>query len=84
MLDRGTLVFVEVRYRKNPRFGSAVASITPRKIRRVIAAASVFIQKHPQYSLCPRRFDVVAMMNTQAREQIEWIPGAFTVDSLES
>jgi putative endonuclease len=40
MLDRQTIVFVEVRYRKHASHGDAVASVTPGKqIKLVLAAA---------------------------------------------
>ena len=59
MQDGESLVFIEVRYRKNTDFGGAAASVTPKKQQRIIKAALAYSQKHaPQSSL---RFDVVAI-----------------------
>jgi putative endonuclease len=59
MQDGESLVFIEVRYRKNTDFGGAAASVTPKKQQRIIKAALAYQQRHaPQSSL---RFDVVAI-----------------------
>ncbi len=59
MQDGESLVFIEVRYRKNADFGGAAASITHKKQQRIIKAALAYQQKHaPQSSM---RFDVVAI-----------------------
>ena len=60
MRDGATLVFVEVRYRADRRFGGALASIGSGKRRRLRAAAEYYLQglhRAPP----PCRFDVVAM-----------------------
>ena len=66
------LVFVEVRYRRSNRFGTAAETIGIRKQRRLIAAASHYLQRHPTRMPC--RFDVVAI---GPNDQIEWIQNAF-------
>lgn len=55
--DRGTLVFVEVRKRSDPRFGDAAASITPAKQAKLIAAAQLYLSTLPRVPPC--RFDAV-------------------------
>ena len=50
MLDGGTLVFVEVRYRASDRFGGGAASVTPVKQRRIILAAQRFLQSRRQFA----------------------------------
>jgi putative endonuclease len=72
MHDGGTLVFVEVRYRRSERFGGAVASIDQRKRARLAAAAGYYLQRHP--SPLPCRFDVVAI---GADDRVDWIRHAF-------
>ena len=71
--DRGTLVFVEVRLRRNGmEYGGALASITPAKRRRIIAAAKYFLLELGREPYC--RFDVIAL----DEEGIpEWHQGAF-------
>ncbi|MGB5833799.1 MAG: YraN family protein [Thiohalocapsa sp.] len=72
MRDDQTLVFVEVRYRRNERFGGALASVDRRKQRRLIATAGYYLQRHPTNLPC--RFDVVAI---GSGDQVEWIQNAF-------
>src|SRR5699024_9105799 len=55
MRDGETLVFVEVRYRRDTRFGGAAASVTRRKRERLIRAATGFIGAHAQYAHCACR-----------------------------
>lgn len=50
------LVFVEVKLRKNDRFGSACEAVTPAKQRKLRAAAQFYLLSHPT-KLQPR-FDV--------------------------
>lgn len=68
-----TLVFIEVRFRKNADFGGAAASVTPKKQQRIIKAALTYQQKYaPQSSM---RFDVVAIEGDNMT--INWIKSAF-------
>jgi len=72
MRDKGTLVFVEVRYRRSNKFGGAVMSITPDKQRKIALTALQFLQKNNKTDhLC--RFDVVAISEHETR----WIKSAF-------
>ncbi len=72
MQDKGTLVFIEVRYRKSDRYGSAAESVTSRKQSRIIAACNHYLINHKIN--CPMRLDVVAISGDNA---INWIPNAF-------
>ena len=75
MQDGDSLVFIEVRYRKNSDFGGAAMSVTPKKQQRIIKAALAYQQKHaPQSSM---RFDVVAIEGEGKNRQINWIDNAF-------
>lgn len=74
MRDGDTLVFVEVRYRKNRHYGGAAASITPRKQQRIIVAAQHYLLSLNEEPAC--RFDVVAI---DEGEDIQWIQNAFGV-----
>jgi putative endonuclease len=84
MQDGVTVVFIEVRYRKNDLFGGAVESVTPAKQQKLRATAEQYLQKETR--LQNGRFDVVAM--TPAIETSEskrpasgytfnWIKNAF-------
>jgi len=75
--DTETLIFVEVRYRKNQDFGGAAASVTSKKQQRIIKAALAYQQQNaPQSSM---RFDVVAVEgdNSDKDMNIDWIKSAF-------
>ncbi len=67
----GTLVFVEVRARKDARFGGAAASIGATKQRSIVLAATHFL--HRLASPPPCRFDVVAVDG----DRVEWLRAAF-------
>lgn len=70
----GTLVFVEVRARRNSACGGAAASIGAVKQRRLRRAAEHFLLRWPV--LPPCRFDLVAIEG----DQITWLRGAFAMD----
>ena len=72
-----TLVFIEVRYRSNPYFGSPAESITPQKVRRIRKTAEHFLQTHSHYAHLYKRFDVVAISAQSAKPEILWIKDAF-------
>ena len=71
MEQGGTLVFVEVRLRRNPNFGGAAASITQRKQSKLIHAAQHYLQQQPKHPPC--RFDALLLDG----HEIEWIKDAF-------
>ena len=73
MQDGVTLVFVEVRMRSNPRFGSAADSITPAKQRKLLVTAQHYLQQHGERS---SRFDAV-IMHSLAAQDIQWLRNAF-------
>ncbi|WP_170150242.1 YraN family protein [Parahaliea mediterranea] len=79
-LDGNTLVFVEVRARRNPRFASAAASVDWRKQRKLQLAASLFLRSQPRWRNYPCRFDVIAFEPRQSSPAPEpqWIRSAFT------
>ena len=77
MLEGGTLVFVEVRFRSHPGFGTGADSVTPVKQRRIISAARRFLQRQAKHSQRPCRFDVVSIGIDQGRPVMNWIRSAF-------
>ncbi|MET1254021.1 YraN family protein [Aliikangiella maris] len=72
------LVFIEVRYRKNSRFGGALASITPQKQKRLILTASHYLQQKKLTNKIACRFDVFAIQGNLPSLHYEWIENAFT------
>jgi len=77
MQDADTLVFIEVRYRSNPFFGTASESITPRKIQRIRKTAEHFLLTHRQYAHLFMRFDVIAISAQTGKQELLWIKDAF-------
>lgn len=61
MQDNQTLVFVEVRFRRSERFGSAEESITPQKCGRLTAAGLAYMQRQHYNNDTVARFDAVAI-----------------------
>ncbi|MEJ2308616.1 MAG: YraN family protein [Gammaproteobacteria bacterium] len=74
MQDRKTLVFVEVRFRRNSDYGTPAATVGHTKQRRLIQAAQRYLQQLG--SMPPCRFDVVAI-TAEPELQMEWIRNAF-------
>jgi putative endonuclease len=72
MADGQTLVFVEVRMRRNQSFGGAAESITPRKRARLIAAARHYLAGKQAMPAC--RFDAVLI---ESDATPVWIKDAF-------
>ena len=77
MRDGGTLVFVEVRYRGNARFGGGAASVGAAKRAKLARAAQGFLLAHPHLASLPCRFDVVAFDGDAAAPVCDWLPAAF-------
>lgn len=77
MRDGETVVFVEVRYRRNRAYGGAVESIDARKRARIARAAASWLQRRTCGRQPPCRFDVVVIEGDPRRPEIEWIRAAF-------
>jgi putative endonuclease len=77
LLDGDTLVFVEVRYRSNPNYGSGAASVTATKQRRIVHAAQRYLQRERRHAWRPCRFDVVSVGRSEGRPVMNWIRAAF-------
>jgi len=78
MRDGDTLVFVEVRYRRDATFGGGAASIDLRKRRKLVMAAQLFLAMNPQWAQQPCRFDVVEAEGEPPR--LRWLRDAFRAD----
>ncbi|HSI58922.1 MAG TPA: YraN family protein [Ideonella sp.] len=67
----GTLVFVEVRARRDARHGGAAASISASKRARIVYAAQHYLVRLASPPPC--RFDVVAVEGGE----VQWLRAAF-------
>ncbi len=79
MRDGDTLVFVEVRYRTRPHYGSGADSVTVTKQRRLISAAGHYLSRNPAFAERPCRFDVVSIQGG-IMPRYQWIKDAFSAN----
>lgn len=77
MQAAGTLVFVEVRYRRASQFGTPAETVDARKQARLRATAEHFLQRHAPGCKTACRFDIVAVSGEGADVRLEWLQNAF-------
>jgi putative endonuclease len=77
------LVFVEVRSRSREDYGTPAESVTVRKARRVVAAATDYAVRHGGLEQ-PMRFDVVAVHWQEGGPRLELWRNAFDADGRPS
>jgi len=82
MREDATIVFVEVRLRRNANFGGAAMSIDAGKRRRIALAAQAWLSANLAWRKSPCRFDVIAATTNADALNCEWIPAAFTLDDI--
>ena len=79
MQDGETLVFVEVRYRGNSRFGSAAETVDQHKQRKLVTTALFYLQSKPELAQQASRFDVIAISGDSGSPQIDWHSNAIQI-----
>lgn len=77
MQDNDYIVFIEVRYRRNDRFGSGAESVAGRKQQKLILTALHYLQTHRNTARSASRFDVISIQGRHDKAGIEWIQNAF-------
>ena len=84
MRDGEVLVFIEVRYRSNKQYGSALDSVNAKKQRKIIQSAQSYLQKSPWAAKLNCRFDVLGITPTKKHSdspntklEVNWIKAAF-------
>lgn len=77
MEEGEVLVFVEVRYRRHERHGSAAESVHTLKRQRLLHSAQHYLLAHAPRERQPCRFDVVTLSGTAPVLRVEWIKNAF-------
>ncbi len=90
MRDGEYLVFIEVKYRSNNRYGSPCEMVTLQKQQRIIQAAKHYLHKHHLTETTMSRFDVVGinpqedqvttsgtLLNRKKSTSIQWLKDAF-------
>lgn len=78
MQDKDTLVFIEVKYRKNSQFGGAIAAVSPTKKQKLTKTAKFFLHQRGlnEYNTSCR-FDVIAIEGDNHHPTINWLKNAF-------
>ena len=77
MQHEKTIVFIEVRYRKNDHYMSPLETISSRKCKRIIETSWHYLQSNRNATKNPCRFDVITISGDQAEPDIMWIKNAF-------
>jgi putative endonuclease len=77
MLDRDTVVFVEVRHRLSSRHGDAAASVNAGKRMKLIRTAELWLADHPQHARRECRFDVISYDGPADLATMAWWRNAF-------
>jgi len=78
MRDNEFIVFIEVRYRKQTRFGHPLETINYTKQKKIIKTIQYFLIKNPEFNNLACRIDAVAL-NSQTQpgqDHIDWIKNA--------
>jgi len=77
-LEGEVLVIVEVRQRSSSDYGGALASLTPRKLRKLIRAAGFHCQRRPDWHARVLRFDVITLQSApHGGSALAWVKDAF-------
>lgn len=71
------LVFVEVRYRADQRYGGGLESIDYRKQQRLLLTAAHYLQSHLEAQQYHCRFDAVIISGQYPTAQLQWLVDAF-------
>jgi len=77
-LDKGCLVFVEVKFRRNTNYGYPQEAVTKNKRRKIILVSGYYRMLNHYGDNIPMRFDVVSILNNQ----ISWDKNAFGYDDI--
>lgn len=80
MQDQDTIVFIEVRHRKNNRTVSAIESITYKKAKKIIKTAQHFLQSKNWSDKVCCRFDIVTSQYNNSDHQLDWLKNAYSAD----
>lgn len=82
MKDTNTVVFIEVRYRKQKHFGSPEETVNYPKRRKIILTAQSYLQKHQQLQKYNCRFDILGVSTYNGQLEFNWLKNAFTLDDI--
>lgn len=75
MRDQETLVFIEVRFRKNSLYGSPLETVDHKKQAKIITTTQHYLSRNP--SSRQIRFDVIGLSPNRNGIDIQWAKNAF-------
>ena len=76
-IEANTILFIEVRYRKNEKYMSVVETINQKKCNKIVMTSQYYLTQHKRYRNCQFRYDVITMTGELDRAEITWIKDAF-------
>ncbi|MEM6998872.1 MAG: YraN family protein [Pseudomonadota bacterium] len=76
-IEKNILIFIEVRYRKNERYLSAVETIDQTKCNKIITTSKYYLNEYKKYQSYFCRYDVITITGDFQQPVIEWIKNAF-------
>lgn len=77
-LDKGYLIFVEVKYRKNTDYGYPEEAVSKNKRRKIVLVSGYYRMQKRYGDNVPVRFDVVSILG----DKIHWVKDAFSYDDI--
>lgn len=78
--DKGTICFIEVKTRQSDRFGLPTEAISDSKQRQISKVALMFLKEKNLLDK-KARFDVVSILYSKDRPQLDLIKNAFELDN---
>ncbi|MDO5131415.1 MAG: YraN family protein [Eubacteriales bacterium] len=69
----GTILFIEVKYRRDDRYGSPAEAVTAGKQKSICRTALYYLHLHHCPEQQPARFDVVSISG----KDVQWLRNAF-------
>jgi putative endonuclease len=78
-IEKKTIIFIEVKYRKNNNFGFPVDSINDKKIDKINKTAEMFLYENENdYNDFECRFDIISIIsNNNDDYDIEWLKNQY-------
>lgn len=75
--DGRYLVFIEVKYRKDKRYGAPEAAVTISKQRQICKLSKLYLYSKKKSTDFPIRYDVIAITDIDNTATIRWYKNAF-------
>ena len=73
------LHFIEVRFRKQTKWGLSQETVNHVKQQKLIKTAMLFLQRHQQHAIKHCQFDIIAINGDLDINNITWLANAFSL-----